>query len=126
MTDRRAFLKKSAQATAYTFLFSQLYACKTKSKFLAPIGQDYNMQMLRDGVGYFTERGGTIGWMATKDGIVVVDTQAEYDAWFTKQQETKTFTQLAGLVTAEVITEAEVVDTTHTEVIVEHAVVVAH
>jgi len=31
--------------------------------------------MLRGGVGYFTERGGTIGWMATKDGIVVVDTQ---------------------------------------------------
>ena len=72
---RRNFLTTTAQATAYTFFFSQLYACKTKSKFTAPIGKDYNMQMLRGGVGYFTERGGTIGWMATKDGIVVVDTQ---------------------------------------------------
>ena len=72
---RRNFLTTSAQATAYTFLFSQLYACKIKSKFIAPVGQDYDMQMLRGGVGYFTERGGTIGWMATKDGIVVVDTQ---------------------------------------------------
>ncbi|MFT4535317.1 MAG: cyclase [Saprospiraceae bacterium] len=72
---RRNFLTTTAQATAYTFLFSQLYACKTKSKFIAPVGKDYNMQILRGGVGYFTERGGTIGWMATKDGIVVVDTQ---------------------------------------------------
>jgi len=72
---RRNFLTTTAQATAYTFLFSQLYACKAKSKFVAPVGQDYEMQMLRGGVGYFTERGGTIGWMATKDGIVVVDTQ---------------------------------------------------
>ncbi len=72
---RRNFLSKTAQATTYTFFFSQLYACKTKSKFIAPVGQDYNMQMIRNGVGYFTERGGTIGWMASKDGIVVVDTQ---------------------------------------------------
>ena len=72
---RRNFLTTTAHATAYTFLFSQLYACKTKAKFITPIGQDYNMQMLRGGVGYFTERGGTIGWMANKDGIVVVDTQ---------------------------------------------------
>lgn len=72
---RRNFLTTTAQATAYTFLFSQLYACKTKSKFIAPVGQNYNMQMLRGGVGYFTERGGTIGWLASKDGIVVVDTQ---------------------------------------------------
>lgn len=75
MNNRRTFLKQSAQATAYTFLFSQLYACKTKSKFIAPVGQEYNMQLLRGGVGFFTERGGTIGWMANKDGIVVVDTQ---------------------------------------------------
>jgi cytochrome c oxidase subunit 2 len=30
--------------------------------------------------------------------IVVVDTQAEYDSWFAKQKESKTFVQLAGLV----------------------------
>lgn len=72
---RRKFLTTTAQATAYTFLLSQLYACKTKSKFIPPVGQDYNMQLLRGNVGYFTERGGTIGWMADKEGIVVIDTQ---------------------------------------------------
>lgn len=30
---------------------------------------------LRRGVGYFTGRGGTIGWLANKDALVVVDTQ---------------------------------------------------
>ena len=36
---------------------------------------DAEFKLLRNNVGYFTERGGTIGWMSTKDGIVVVDTQ---------------------------------------------------
>jgi len=35
----------------------------------------YKMLPLRNNIGYFTERGGTIGWMISKDGIVVVDTQ---------------------------------------------------
>ena len=30
---------------------------------------------LRQGVGYFTQRGGTIGWLATDEALVVVDTQ---------------------------------------------------
>ncbi len=30
---------------------------------------------LRRGVGLFTGRGGTIGWLANKDALVVVDTQ---------------------------------------------------
>ncbi|MCK7530603.1 MAG: MBL fold metallo-hydrolase [Marinilabiliales bacterium] len=33
------------------------------------------MTPLRNNVGFFTERGGTIGWMISKDGLVVVDTQ---------------------------------------------------
>jgi glyoxylase-like metal-dependent hydrolase (beta-lactamase superfamily II) len=33
------------------------------------------MKYLRGDIGIFTERGGTIGWLANKDGIVVVDTQ---------------------------------------------------
>ena len=72
---RRKFITQTAKVSAMTYLFGQLYACKAKSNFVPPVGQDYNMQMLRGGVGYFTERGGTIGWMASKDGIVVVDTQ---------------------------------------------------
>ena len=35
----------------------------------------YKMAPLRNNIGFFTERGGTIGWMISKDGIVVVDTQ---------------------------------------------------
>jgi cyclase len=35
----------------------------------------YKMTPLRNNVGYFSERGGTIGWMISKNGIVVVDTQ---------------------------------------------------
>src|SRR5438045_1258921 len=36
---------------------------------------DYNIKMLRNNVGVFTERGGTIGFLLSKDGIVVVDAQ---------------------------------------------------
>jgi cyclase len=33
------------------------------------------LEDLRRGVGIFTQRGGTIGWLATKDGVLVVDSQ---------------------------------------------------
>lgn len=36
---------------------------------------DYNIKMLRNDVGIFTERGGTIGFLLSKDGIVVIDAQ---------------------------------------------------
>jgi len=36
---------------------------------------DYNIKMLRKNVGIFTERGGTIGFLLSKDGIVVIDAQ---------------------------------------------------
>lgn len=35
----------------------------------------YKMTLLRKDVGVFTEQGGTIGWLASKDGLVVVDSQ---------------------------------------------------
>jgi glyoxylase-like metal-dependent hydrolase (beta-lactamase superfamily II) len=35
----------------------------------------YEMKPLRRNVGFFTERGGTIGWLIQQDGIVVVDAQ---------------------------------------------------
>ena len=37
--------------------------------------EPYTMKPLRNNVGFFTERGGTIGWMISRQGIVVVDTQ---------------------------------------------------
>ena len=36
---------------------------------------EYQMTPLRNKVGIFSERGGTIGWMISKEGLVVVDTQ---------------------------------------------------
>ena len=78
MTNRRNFIKNTALVTGYSFLFGQLYACKGSKipqNIILPEGATFNMEFLRGGVGFFTERGGTIGWMASKDGIVVVDTQ---------------------------------------------------
>ena len=78
MTNRRTFIKKTSQLAAYSFLFGHLYACKgskVPSTIELPTDSTYNMQFLRGGVGFFTERGGTIGWMASEDGMVVVDTQ---------------------------------------------------
>ncbi len=37
--------------------------------------QEWKITMLRDNVGYFTERGGTIGFVLDPEGIVVVDSQ---------------------------------------------------
>ncbi len=63
--DRRQFLIHSSLVTAGTLLpFKKLFASKPA-----------NFSMLRRNVGYFTERGGTIGWLAAKDGLVVVDSQ---------------------------------------------------
>lgn len=78
MKSRRSFIKTTGKVAAYSFLFGQLYACKGSkipSSIALPEGSAYNMEFLRGGVGFFTERGGTIGWMASKDGMVVVDTQ---------------------------------------------------
>lgn len=36
---------------------------------------DYTVKMIRKDVGIFTERGGTIGFLLSKDGIVVIDAQ---------------------------------------------------
>lgn len=34
-----------------------------------------NMQLIRRNVGFFTERGGTIGWLVNPSGIAIIDTQ---------------------------------------------------
>jgi len=69
MMNRRTFVKNTGLVTGIgastglsflNFLFKQ---------------EGYQMMPLRNNVGIFTERGGTIGWMASKDGIVVVDSQ---------------------------------------------------
>ena len=66
--QRRHFLQASA-LTGTSFLFSK----NLLAQFLAE--EPYKMRDLRGGVGVFTERGGTIAYLITKDGIAVVDTQ---------------------------------------------------
>ena len=66
---RRNFLKTSGLATAASL--------GPWAAILDPRAAkaDYTMQEIRNNVGFFTERGGTIGWMINKEGIVVVDSQ---------------------------------------------------
>ena len=75
MLDRRNFIKNTTAVSAYTLFLSQLIGCKTGQKLAIAADAPYNMKYLTKNVGYFTERGGTIGWMASKDGIVIIDTQ---------------------------------------------------
>lgn len=64
---RRQFLQTSTFAIGST-----LIPAAWLQQLLAPAGE---MKLLRNNVGIFTERGGTIAWMVDKEGLVVVDTQ---------------------------------------------------
>ena len=63
--DRRQFLVRSSMAVAATALPFQSLFAKNIQDFTA----------LRNNVGYFTERGGTIGWLVSPEGFVIVDSQ---------------------------------------------------
>ena len=66
---RKIFLRNTGLLTASAFLFQKnLLATMLNT-------QDYKIKMLRNNVGIFTERGGTIGFLLSKDGIVVIDAQ---------------------------------------------------
>lgn len=68
--SRRSFIQKSILTGAGLSL--------AHKSLLANIFVDdlpYKMSPLRRNVGYFTERGGTIGWMISKNGLIVIDTQ---------------------------------------------------
>ena len=87
--NRRQAIKDTAYVSAYTLLFSHLLSCKSgdkvevaKTKELIeklslqlPSDVPFSMDYLQGNVGYFTERGGTIGWMIEDGHLVVVDTQ---------------------------------------------------
>jgi glyoxylase-like metal-dependent hydrolase (beta-lactamase superfamily II) len=88
MNTRRTFLKTTAQLSIGSLFLTHLAACKSGDKKVAEATMEeikkqltiaadapYKMDYLRGDIGYFTERGGTIGWMAGEDGMVVVDTQ---------------------------------------------------
>ena len=64
---RRQFLQTSSFAIGASVLPSTWLA-----QLFVPAGE---MKILRNNVGIFTERGGTIAWMIDKEGLIVVDTQ---------------------------------------------------
>ena len=66
MRSRRTFLKQLGAAVAAAPLASSIASKLTRAD---------GFTALRRGVGTFTQRGGTIGWLVTDDGLVVVDTQ---------------------------------------------------
>lgn len=67
--NRRIFLRNTGIISGATLLFQKRTLASMLNTF------DYNIKMLRNDVGIFTERGGTIGFLLSKDGIVVVDAQ---------------------------------------------------
>jgi len=67
--QRRIFLRNTGILSASALLFQKKAMASILNTF------DYNIKMLRNDVGIFTERGGTIGFLLSKDGIVVIDAQ---------------------------------------------------
>lgn len=65
MMQRRQFLQSGSLGAGSFFLPRSL------ASLLAP----YEMKPLRRNVGFFMERGGTIGWLSHKRGRVVIDAQ---------------------------------------------------
>lgn len=66
---RRIFLRNTALLTGSSLLFQKNALARFFTSF------NYHVKMLRNNVGIFTERGGTIGFLLSKDGIVVIDSQ---------------------------------------------------
>ena len=88
--DRRQFIGQAGKFGISALFFSHLLACKEKEvpapeiakvmkEEIKNLGLDenlaYKMNYLRGNVGFFNERGGTIGWYADKGNLVIVDTQ---------------------------------------------------
>lgn len=67
--QRRSFLKNTAVTLTALALFNQ----QTLASLLAEPA--WKIKMLTDEIGMFTEKGGTILFMITKKGVVVVDSQ---------------------------------------------------
>ncbi len=72
--QRRQFIQHSA----LTLAMLSVYQNKAFSNM--NLQQAYQFTPLRNNVGMFTERGGTIGWLNSDEGFVVVDSQFENTA----------------------------------------------
>jgi glyoxylase-like metal-dependent hydrolase (beta-lactamase superfamily II) len=66
---RRNFLLNTGIFAGTSLLFQK----KAMASFFHTY--DFNIKMLRNNVGIFTERGGTIGFIVSGDGILVIDSQ---------------------------------------------------
>ena len=66
---RRNFLLNTSLLAGAGIIFQQ----KAMAAFFQTY--DFNIRMLRNDVGIFTERGGTIGFVLSKDGAIVIDSQ---------------------------------------------------
>lgn len=69
--DRKSFLKQAGLLTAGSVLTPALFKLIKQNGSFFPI---------RNNVGYFTGRGGTIGWHITAESIVAIDSQFENSA----------------------------------------------
>lgn len=67
--QRRTFIRNTGILTGAGLLFQKQLLAGMLNTY------DYNVRMLRNNVGVFTERGGTIGFLLSKDGIIVIDAQ---------------------------------------------------
>ncbi|RCH56581.1 MBL fold metallo-hydrolase [Mucilaginibacter hurinus] len=67
--NRRSFLRSTALAAGSLPLLNN----HSFASWLNP--QTMQFKVLRNNVGFFTEQGGTIGWLSNKEGIAVVDAE---------------------------------------------------
>jgi glyoxylase-like metal-dependent hydrolase (beta-lactamase superfamily II) len=74
---RREFLARSSMFTVAGLFGRSIGLAQTSAPSPARMAPatPTEFKLLRRDVGYFTGRGGTIGWLAAKDGLAAVDTQ---------------------------------------------------
>jgi cyclase len=73
MNRREFIVSTSAAVSLGYFARGSLYGQATPPA--APSGPATEFKELRRGVGLFTGRGGTIGWLSNRDALVAIDTQ---------------------------------------------------
>jgi glyoxylase-like metal-dependent hydrolase (beta-lactamase superfamily II) len=77
--NRRDFLVRSAMFAAAGLAARSLARAQAPTPAVraatTPPPLNPEFKPLRGGAGYFTARGGTIGWLANQDGLVAIDTQ---------------------------------------------------
>jgi cyclase len=71
--NRREFLARSSLFTGAALMVPSLSLAQTPKAPPTPATPEF--KALRGNVGYFTARGGTIGYLANKDALVAIDTQ---------------------------------------------------